>query len=170
MSDNINPGDLVRIDYPDGSAVKGVYVKQFAYLPIVHVGGSDYHMRPGTITVLKRAPARFTVGTWVRGKDSFGWIGVVTEIVDDTVVKVRNLKNDFSKLVSTSILTALDGPPEPPDGSVYVIGTIVYERYGTGHYQTGRSGPDRWDRVIGRLDNAELATLRILGDTGRNTP
>lgn len=175
MSDNINPGDLVRIDYPDGSAVKGVYVKQFAYLSIVRVGGSDYYARPGAITVLKQAtrtltPAPLKVGTWVRGKDSPDWIGVVTEFIDDSVMKARNWKSSFSTCVSADDLTILDGPPEPPDGSVYLIGTIVYERYGMGHYQTGRSGPDRWDRVIGRLDNAELATLRILGDTGRNTP
>lgn len=172
MSDNVNPGDIIRIDYPDGSAVEGEYVKPFAYLHVVLVGGVDYYMRPGAVTVLRRAtrapaPAPFKVGTWVRGKDSPDWIGVVTEFIDDSVMKARNWKSSFSTCVSADDLTILDGPPEPPDGSVYLISTTVYERYGMGHYQTGRHGLSHLDRLIGCFDDADLAALRILGNTGR---
>ena len=111
-------------------------------------------------------PAPIEVGDW--WADEEGIPHVVEVLHDDSVGLRRWTASVVNRFVEPSLLrdywTRLDGPPEPPEGSVYVIAGTVWHHHNVGHLPAliGIKWPRIWDEVA--ADNrSALATLRILG-------
>ncbi len=63
--------------------------------------------------------------------------------------------------------TRLDGPPEPPQGTVYVIGKTVWHADDWGHIAAAAGAVAlEWSTVCGLYDTERLATLQIVHTLG----
>lgn len=111
-------------------------------------------------------PAPIEVGDW--WADEEGLPHVVEVLHDGSVGMRRWTYSVVNRFVEPSLLrdhwTRLDGPPEPPMGSVYVIDKTVWHADDWGHIAAAAGAVGlEWATVRGLYDVDRLATLRIFG-------
>lgn len=122
-------------------------------------------------------PAPIEVGDWWADEDG---LPHVVEVLHDGSVGLRRWTDSVvNRFVEPSLLrdywTRLDGPPEPPEGSVYVIAGDVWHRKTDGlHLQATsyQAWPHSWIKpkasfdVVRRYSPSDLATLQIVHTLG----
>ena len=126
--------------------------------------------RSDNLTRLPAAPepAPVEVGDWLKSlmdKDSH----VVTSVDGDWIGIRWWQSGDIYRVNRRSIegWTRLDGPPEPPIGSVYVIDGLVRQHTVEGQHEAmGSLIIDSWDLVCWRAGKDRLATLQIVHTLG----
>lgn len=128
---------------------------------------ASWDVRTADLTRLPAAPepAPIEVGDW--WTDEGGWPCVVVKIGPTGNPFLRRWTSEHpDKAPSPETLraawTRLDGPPEPPVGSVYVIRGTVWESTNEGHWRVGMEGVDLWPEVQAYYDKVDLATLQIV--------
>lgn len=132
---------------------------------LVYLGGraAPYGWLPDALT-LAPEPAPIEVGDW--WADEEGVPHVVEVLHDDSVGLRRWTASVVNRFVEPSLLrdywTRLDGPPEPPEGSVGTVGPVVFEVTADGVEITGSAFVEPWPAFDKRY-GTWLATLRILG-------
>lgn len=158
-------GEYVRAD-GDGWAVEG-RVTFVLGDPCVDLGNYCQGIKRAVITRLPAAPepAPIEVGDW--WADEGGWPCVVVKIGPTGNPFLRRWTSEHpDKAPSPETLraawTRLDGPPEPPVGSVGTVGPVVFEVTADGVEITGSAHIDPWPAFCKRY-GTWLATLRILG-------
>lgn len=114
-------------------------------------------------------PEQIEVGDW--WADEGGWPCVVVKIGPTGNPFLRRWTSEHpDKAPSPETLraawTRLDGPPEPPVGSVYVIRGTVWESTNEGHWRVGMEGVDLWPEAQAYYDKVDLATLQIVHTLG----
>lgn len=110
-------------------------------------------------------PEQIEVGDW--WTDEGGWPCVVVKIGPTGNPFLRRWTSEHpDKAPSPETLraawTRLDGPPEPPVGSVGIAGPVVFEATEDGIEITGSAFVEPWPAFCKRY-GTWLATLRILG-------
>ncbi len=132
---------------------------------------ASWDVRTADLTRLPAAPepAPIEVGDW--WADEGGWPCVVVKIGPTGNPFLRRWTSEHpDKAPSPETLraawTRLDGPPEPPVGSVYVIDEAVWHHDPDCHQCIGDSGEWTWERIVAATPNSELATLQIVHTLG----
>ncbi len=132
---------------------------------------ASWDVRTADLTRLPAAPepAPIEVGDW--WADEGGWPCVVVKIGPTGNPFLRRWTSEHpDKAPSPETLraawTRLDGPPEPPVGSVYVIRGTVWESTNEGHWRVGMEGVDLWPEAQAYYDKVDLATLQIVHTLG----
>jgi len=129
----------------------------------VDIGSGSDRWAAGALT-LSPEPAPIEVGDWLKSlmdKDSH----VVTS-VDGDWIGIRWWQSGAIYRVNRRSIegwTRLDGPPEPPQGTVYVIGKTVWYADDWGHIAAAAGAVAlEWSTVCGLYDTERLATLQIV--------
>lgn len=131
---------------------------------------ASWDVRTADLTRLPAAPepAPIEVGDWLKSlmdKDSH----VVTS-VDGDWIGIRWWQSGAIYRVNRRSIegwTRLDGPPEPPQGTVYVIGKTVWHADDWGHIAAAAGAVAlEWSTVCGLYDTERLATLQIVHTLG----
>ena len=133
---------------------------------VTNAEGRDVIVETDLLTRLPAAPepAPIEVGDWLKSlmdKDSH----VVTS-VDGDWIGIRWWQSGAIYRVNRRSIegwTRLDGPPEPPQGTVYVIGKTVWHADDWGHIAAAAGAVAlEWSTVCGLYDTERLATLQIV--------
>lgn len=120
---------------------------------------------PADYWTLAPEPAPITVGSWWR--QDMGEPHVVSRIGDTGNIWLRPWTLSGPDICPEPSAvrehwTTLDGPPEPPVGSVGIAGPVVFEATEDGIEITGSAFVEPWPAFCKRY-GTWLATLRILG-------
>lgn len=165
----LRDGECVRAD-GDGWAVEG-RVTFVLGDPCVDLGNYCQGIRRAVITRLSAAPepAPIEVGDW--WADEEGVPHVVEVLHDDSVGLRRWTDSVVNRFVEPSLLrdywTRLDGPPEPPEGSIVRLGQkgnripFAAMRCNDVWRLTGYQEPLSWADLTSSA-TVDLATLQIV--------
>ena len=133
----------------------------------VDIGSGSDRWAAGALT-LAPEPAPIEVGDW--WADEGGWPCVVVKIGPTGNPFLRRWTSEHpDKAPSPETLlaawTRLDGPPEPPVGSVGTVGPVVFEVTADGVEITGSAHIEPWPAFCKRY-GTWLATLQIVHTLG----
>lgn len=168
---------LVEGDRVEWEGRRGVFRRRDddCYSLIVTEDGLLREVLTTSLTRLPAAPepAPIEVGDW--WKSATGIVAVVLGVDGDTLTW-RRLDGSLPLAGRTHVMaeswTRLDGPPEPPVGSVYVITNVdgqpdVWHHHANGlHYCAGSSVGMPWADACSFYTRDLLATLQIVHTLG----